>query len=113
MASEKARLRQENSLQCQELVNIILREVGHLNFSKVHLITHYAEQISKYWALGQYFMDISKAMHKDFKNTNQRSNKLNLRPQVINTYTRNHTLAMKDLRVDVLTRIREKGNLTA
>jgi len=95
------------------LVNDILREGAHFNFPKVHLISHYAEQTPKYGALGQYSTDVSEAMHKGFKDAYRRSNKVNSRPQIINTYTRNHTLAMKDLTVDVWTRIREQGNLTA
>jgi hypothetical protein len=111
-ASEKVRLRQENGLERQELVNDILREGAHFNFPKVHLISHYAEQIPKYGALAQYSTDISEAMHKGFKDAYRRSNKVNSTPQIINTYTRDHTLAMKDLTIDVWTQIREQGDLT-
>ena len=77
------------------------------------MISHYAAQIPKYRALGHYSTDISEGMHKRFKDAYRWSNKVNSRRQIINTYTRDHTLAMKDLTVDVWTRIREKGNLTA
>ena len=96
-ALEKARLRQENSSEGQELVYDILREEVHFNFSKVHLISYCVEQILKHKALGQYSTNVSKAMHKGFKVAYQWRNKVNLRPQIINTYTGNHTLHQERL----------------
>ena len=65
-ASQKAKLSQENTFQCQELVDDILREGAHYNFPKIHLISHYTEQFSKYGALKQYSTDISEFMHNFF-----------------------------------------------
>ncbi|KAF8430916.1 hypothetical protein BGX38DRAFT_1073829, partial [Terfezia claveryi] len=48
----------------------------HYNFPKIHLISHYAEQIPKFGALDQYSTDISEAMHKGFKDAYRRSNKV-------------------------------------
>ena len=38
-------------------------------------------------------------MHKGLKNAFRRSNKVNARDQIITTYTRDHTFAMKDLTI--------------
>ncbi|KAF8426776.1 hypothetical protein BGX38DRAFT_1106458, partial [Terfezia claveryi] len=66
----------------------ILKDGAHYNFLKIHLISHYAEQIPKFGALGQYSTDISEAMLKGFKDAYRRSNKVDATPQIITTYTR-------------------------
>jgi len=66
-ASAKLKMRQENRLERQEVVDGGLREGSHYSFQKIHLIFHYAEQILKFGALGQYSTDISESIHKGFK----------------------------------------------
>ncbi|KAF8451279.1 hypothetical protein BGX38DRAFT_1091927, partial [Terfezia claveryi] len=53
------------------------KEGSHYNFPKIHLISHYAEQIPKFGTLGQYSTEISETMHKAFKDTYCRSNRVN------------------------------------
>ena len=110
--SEKLKLRHADALQRQELVGEILREGAHYNFLKIHLISHYAEQIVKFSVLGQFSTDIAEAMHKRFKDAYRRSNKVNATRQIITTYTRDHTFAMKDLTISAWTRIRELEHQT-
>jgi len=107
MTSEKLKLRHVDILQCQDLVGEILREGAHYNFPKIHLISHYAEQIVKFGVLGQFSTDIAEEMHKRFKDAYHRSNNVNATCQIITTYTRDHTFAMKDLMISAWTRIRE------
>jgi len=76
-ASEKAKLHQEDALERWNLVDEILREAAYYNFPKMHLISHYAEQIPKFGALKQYSTDISECMQKGFKEAYRRSNKVN------------------------------------
>jgi len=76
-ASEKAKLCLEDALERQNLMNEILKEAAHYNFPKMHLISHYAEQIPKFSALKQYSMDLSECMHKGFKEAYRRRNKVN------------------------------------
>jgi len=90
-ASEKAKVCQGNNLERRELVDEILREGAHYNFPKIHLISHYAEQIPKCGALGQFSTDISETMHKPFKDAYRRSNRVDSMSQVVTTYTRDHT----------------------
>jgi len=61
--SEKARLRQENTLERRELMDEILKDGAYYNFPKIHLISHYAEQIPKFPLLGQYSTEINETMH--------------------------------------------------
>jgi hypothetical protein len=112
-ASEKAKVRQEDGLEHWNLVDEILREAAHYNFPKMHLISHYAEQIPKFGALKQYSTDISECMHKGFKEAYRRSNKVNATSQIITNYTRDHTFIMKDLTIDVWNRIRQGEDPTA
>ncbi|KAF8424774.1 hypothetical protein BGX38DRAFT_1107275, partial [Terfezia claveryi] len=81
---------------------VFLRFQGaHFNFPKVYLISHYAEQILKFGALAQYSTDISEAMYKGLKDAYRRSNRVNATPQIVTTYTRDHTFAMKDLTLNL------------
>ena len=93
-------------------MNEMLREGAHFNFPKIHLISHYAEQITRFGALGQYSTDISEAMHKGLKDAYRRSNKINSIDQIITTYTRDHTFSMKDLSIKSWTQAREEENET-
>jgi hypothetical protein len=108
-ASEKAKIRQGNSFERQELVDEILKDGAHYNFPKIHLISHYAEQIPKFGGLGQYSTEISETMHKPFKDAYCRSNRVNATSQIISTYTRDHTFAMRDLTIQTWMRERTEG----
>ena len=111
-ASEKAKWRQENTLERRELVDEILKEEAHYNFPKIHLISHYAEQIPKFGALGQYSTEISETMHKGLKDAYRRSNRVNATAQIVTTYTRDHTFAMKDLTIKAWKQTRAGGEPT-
>jgi len=110
--SAKLKMRQENRLERQEVVDEVLREGSHYNFPKIHLISHYAKQIPKFGTLGQYSADISESMPKGFKDAYCRSNKVNTTSQIISTYTRDHTFAMKDLTISAWRSVRETEQLT-
>ena len=86
----------------------ILREGAHYNFPKIHLISHYAEQMPKFDALGQFSTDISEIMHKTFKDAYRRSNRVDSMSQVVTTYTSDHTFAMKDLTIKMWNRVIEE-----
>jgi len=75
--SEKVKMRQENNLEHRELMDDILKEGANCNFPKMHLISHYAEQIPKFGALGQFSTEISECMYKGLKDAYRRSNKMN------------------------------------
>ena len=98
-ASEKVKMRQENALERRELVDDMRKERAHYNFPKMHVISHDAEQIPKFGALGQYSTEISECMHKGFKDAYRRSNKVNSTSQIVTNYTRDHTFIMKDLTI--------------
>jgi len=111
-ALEKARLQLENTLERRELVDEILKDGAYYNFPKIHLISHYAEQIPKFSVLGQYSTEISETMNKAFKDAYQRSSRVNSMSQIVTTYTRDHTFPMKDLTIKTWNRVREEGELT-
>ena len=111
--SEKAKVRQENSLQHWELVDEILRKGMYYNFPNIHLIFYYTEQIPKFGSLPQYSTDIIEYIHKRFKDAYCHSNKVNSLFQILTTYTRDHTVAMKDLTICAWKSIRQQADTTA
>ena len=46
-------------------------------------------------------------MHKGFKDDCRRSNEVDSTIQIVNTYMRDHTFAMKDLTIDIWNRVRQ------
>ncbi|KAF8430817.1 hypothetical protein BGX38DRAFT_1078551, partial [Terfezia claveryi] len=46
----------------------------HYNFPKMHLISHFADQIAEYGSLPQFLTDICKALHKPLKDGYRWSN---------------------------------------
>ena len=74
--SEKVKARQDNTFQRRELVDEIFREGANYNFLKIHLISHYVEQIPKFGSLPPYSTDITEYMHKGLKDAYCRTNKV-------------------------------------
>jgi len=69
---------------------------AHYNFPKIHLISHFAGQITRYGSLPQYSTEICEASHKPLKDAYHRSNHINAMPQIIRTYTQAHSFAMRE-----------------
>ncbi|KAF8441129.1 hypothetical protein BGX38DRAFT_1071181, partial [Terfezia claveryi] len=69
---------------------------AYYNFPKMHLISHFMEQIAKYGSLPQYSIEISEASHKPLKDAYHRSNHINALPQILRSYTRTHHFAMRE-----------------
>ena len=65
--SKRLKLNEELRLERSELENEVLSEGASFNFPKMHLISHFTEQISKYGSLPQYLTDICEASHKPLK----------------------------------------------
>ncbi|KAF8433169.1 hypothetical protein BGX38DRAFT_1102108, partial [Terfezia claveryi] len=61
---------------------------AHYNFPKMHLISHFADQIAKYESLPQYSTEICEASHKPLKDAYWQSNHVHAVPQIIHAYTR-------------------------
>ena len=77
----------------------MLTEGAHFNFPKMQLISHFPEMIAKYGSLSQYSTEICEASHKPMKAAYRLSNHINVMPQILDTYTRNHSFAMKELNI--------------
>jgi len=95
-SSKHRKLTQELRLETEELVHDFLTTRTNYNFSKMHLISHFTNQISKYGSLPQYSIEICEASHKPLKDVYRRSNYLNAIPQIIRTYTRVHDFSMRE-----------------
>ena len=95
-AAKRQKLQQDLRLETDELVHDFLTTGAHYNFPKMHLISHFADQIEKYGSLPQYSTEICEASHKPLKDAYRRSNHINAMPQIIRTYTRAHSFAMRE-----------------
>ncbi|KAF8431495.1 hypothetical protein BGX38DRAFT_1146612 [Terfezia claveryi] len=94
--SKQRKLQQELQLETEELVNETLTSSAHYNFLKMHLISHFVEQIAKYGSLPQYSTEICEASHKPLRDAYCRSNHINALPQILRSYTRAHHFAMRE-----------------
>jgi len=95
-SSKRRKLMQELRLETEELVHDFLTTGANYNFPKMHLISHFTDQINKYGSLPQYSTEICEASHKPLKDAYRCSNHLNAIPQILRTYTRVHGFSMRE-----------------
>jgi len=93
--AKRQKLQQELRLETEELAHDFLTTGAHYNFPKMHLISHFTDQITRYGSLPQYSTEIYEASHKHLKDAHRWSNHINAMPQIIRTYTRAHSFAMR------------------
>jgi len=98
-AMQKARAAAEDREERVYLINQVLVEDSHFNFPKMHLIMHWADQISRYSSLPQFLMEICETSHKAFKQAYRHSNHVDSIPQIIKNYSRGHNLAIQELEI--------------
>ena len=65
------------------LVNEALVEDSYFNFPKIHLLSHWADQIPRCGCLPQFSTEIYETSHKALKDTYRRSNHVDSIPQII------------------------------
>jgi len=90
------KLREADREEREALEEEILTGNSHFNFPKIHMLSHYTEQISRFGTLQQYSTEICESSHKGLKDAYRRSNRINATPQIIQTYTRQHTLSVRE-----------------
>ncbi|KAF8473800.1 hypothetical protein BDZ91DRAFT_845281 [Kalaharituber pfeilii] len=94
--AQRERLRKEHQLERQLLVEDLLGEEADFNFPKIHMLSHYADQIPRYGSLPQYSTEICETYHKLMKDAYNRSNRVDAMSQIVQIYTRDHGFAMRD-----------------
>jgi len=62
----------------------------------MHLISYFADQITRYGSLPQYSTEICEASHKALQDAYRLSKHINAIPHIIRTYTRAHSFAMRE-----------------
>ena len=92
-----ARLAEDDQAEKAHWIDKACKEDSHFNFHKLHLLSHYADQIDVYGSFPQYSTEICEAMPKPFKDAHRRSNHVASIPLVIDTYTRAHNFALREL----------------
>ncbi|KAF8430740.1 hypothetical protein BGX38DRAFT_1083510, partial [Terfezia claveryi] len=60
------------------------------NYPKLHLLTHYAEQVIQFGTLPQYSTEITESLHKPLKDAYKRSNRVDATIQILDTHSRDH-----------------------
>ncbi|KAF8414856.1 hypothetical protein BGX38DRAFT_1077447, partial [Terfezia claveryi] len=64
------------------------------NYPKLHLLTHYAEQVIQFGTLPQYSTKITESLHKPLKDAYKRSNRVDATIQILDTHSRDHAFRM-------------------
>jgi len=96
-AAQRVRLVKDDQEERAYRISQALEEDSHFNFPKLHLLSYYADQIAQYGSLPQYSTEICEASHKPLKDTYHRSNHIDSIPQIIDSYTREHNFAVREM----------------
>jgi len=80
-------------------MNQVLVQDSYFIFPKIHLMMHWADQISRYGSLAQFLTEICETSHKAFKEAYRRSDHVDTIPQIIKSYSRGHNLAVRELEI--------------
>jgi len=99
-AAQKACALAEDREEHAYLVNQALVEDSNFNFTKIHLLMHWSNQISQYGSLPQFSTEICEASHKPLKKAYCRSNYIDSILQIIKGYDRAHSIAVKELEIE-------------
>lgn len=97
---QRARLAEEDQEERAYRINEALEADSDFNFPKIHMLLHYAEQISRYGSLPQYSTEICETSHKALKDAYRRTNRVDSIPQIIQGYTRNHNFAVHEMKME-------------
>ena len=97
---QKARVLAADKEERAILVDEALVEDSHFNFPKIHLMSHWADQIPRFGNLPQYSTEICETSHKALKDAYDRSNRVDSIPQIIQGYTREHNFAVRQLEME-------------
>jgi len=84
---QKANVASANTQEQQDLVKEVLGQ-STFNYLKLHLLTHYVQQIVQFGSLPQYSAEITEALHKPLKDTYRRSNRVDASPQILDSHDR-------------------------
>ena len=95
-SSKRGKVLEELCPETEEMQHDMLTSGANYNFPKMHLISHFPEQMRKYGSLPQYSTEICEDSHKSLKDAYRRSNHIDTMPQIIQTYTCDHTFAMRN-----------------
>ena len=82
------------------MLNEALVEDSPFNLLNIHLLSHCANSIPQYECLPQYSIEIYKAFHKALKDTYWKSNHMEGISQIIQTYSREHDLMVRQLEIE-------------
>ena len=99
-AAQKARTLAADKQERAFLVNEALFEDSQFNFPKIHLLSHWADQIPRYWCLPQLSTEICEASHKALKDAYRRSHHVDGIPQIIQGYSREHNFTIRQLEME-------------
>ena len=82
------------------LVNEALVEDSHFNFPKIHLLSHWADQIPRYGCSPEFSTEICETSHKALTDAYRGCNHVDSIPQIIQGYSREHSFAVRQLEME-------------
>lgn len=80
-----------------EDADAMLDDQGLFRIIKLHLLSHFSDTISEFGALQQYSTEIGEVLHKGLKEAYRKTNKINIRPQILKYHTRRFAIRMREL----------------
>jgi len=94
--TQKANVASANRQEQQALVKEMLGQ-STFNYPKLHLLTHYAQQIVRFGSMPQYSTEITEALHKTLKDAYRRSNRVDAALQILDSHDRESAYRMLEL----------------
>jgi len=74
----------------------IIHTESHLNFVKMHLLSHFSDHIHQFGNISMYSTKLRELVHKDqIKDGWRHSNKNDVKQQILHSYRRQHAIQMR------------------
>jgi len=74
----------------------IIHTESHLNFVKIHLLSHFSDHIHQFGNISMYSTKLRELVHKDqIKSGWRRSNTNDVKQQILHSYRRQHAIQMR------------------
>jgi hypothetical protein len=98
----------EDRLERRELHLETRQGESHFNFPKMHLLTHFRENVEKYAGIPMFSTELGETAHRQqIKEGYRASNKIDFTKQILCYYAPRHALGMRILNLQVLCRNRD------
>ena len=103
--SKRRRRLEDNRDEENELRIDMIHPESHFNFVKMHLLSHFSDHIRQFGNIPMYSTEFGDLAHKEqIKDGWRRSNKNDVKRQILHSYRRQHAIQMRLLNLNSLRR---------